>query len=92
LVYSTKPTPSLDDVVVKSRGAWCGGYTESVGFAVVHYKTIVFLGSSIKPIPKAQWAETGCGFVEKLRSERHAVGSWGLHQEDADYIKGVAAQ
>jgi hypothetical protein len=25
LVYSTKPTPSLDDVVVKSRGAWHGG-------------------------------------------------------------------
>jgi hypothetical protein len=39
LVYSTKLTPSQDNVAAKPRGDWGGGYTEFAGFVVVHYKT-----------------------------------------------------
>jgi hypothetical protein len=73
LVYSRKPTPSLDDVSTESRGAWRGRCTESAGFAVVHYKTVGFLGCSTKPRLKARRAEMGSGRVEKVRGGEHAA-------------------
>jgi hypothetical protein len=83
LVYSTKLTLSRDDVVVKSRGAWCGGYTEFVGFAVVHHKSVRFLGCSAKPRPKDRQAEMGSEHAGKLRGRGHVTWSWGLRRMEA---------
>jgi hypothetical protein len=90
LVYSTKPTPSRDDMVAESRGAWCGGYSEFTGFAAVHHKTVGFLSCSTKPRLETRQAETRSGRAEKLRSGGHTVGSQGSCREDADCGKGMA--
>jgi hypothetical protein len=66
LVYSTKPILSWDDMVVKSRGAWRGGYTEFTGFAAFHYKIVRFLGFSTKPRLKARQVETRFKHTRKL--------------------------
>jgi hypothetical protein len=51
---ASKPRLSRDYVWAESWVAIVGGYTESVGFPVVHQKTTRFLGSSTKPRPKNQ--------------------------------------
>jgi hypothetical protein len=66
LVYSTKLTPSRDNVAAKPRGDWGGGYTEFAGFVVVHYKTEASTGGD------------GIQVCRKLRGGGHVAGLRGL--------------
>jgi hypothetical protein len=50
--WATKPRSSRDYVGAKSWMEIGGGYTEFVGFPVVHQKTTGFLGCSTKPRPE----------------------------------------
>jgi hypothetical protein len=89
---TSKPRSSRDYVGAESWVAIGGGYTEFVGFPVVHQKTTGFLGWSTKPRPKNRrrccsssrpvWP-VGTGLAgEEHRSDRCATTQSGIFEAE----------
>jgi hypothetical protein len=89
LGWASKPRSSRDYMGAESWVAIGGGYTEFVGFPMVHQKTTWFLGWSTKPrLKNWRWSCSSSrpvwpvcdDVVRRLRSGGHASGSQGLRR------------